>query len=111
MKLWRWRAEEFMDLYDGSGNYFIGNLIWNYGAMYAFGGTILTLVQILPLFVWFSLFGEPGDPDTLAIFIERAIMTFVPSENFLFMELVVNPLVGTVASTLLWSKGMSDYHG
>lgn len=98
-------------MYKGSDSYLIGNLIWNYGGMYIFGGSILTLIQVMPIVLWFSLFGDPGDPETLQIFIERTIMTFVPSENFLFMELVVNPLVGAGASTILWSKGMSDYHG
>lgn len=100
-----------MSLYQGSGNYFIGNLLFNYLAMYTFGGLILTLVQILPMLFWFSLFGDLGNPDTLSIFIERTVLTFVPSRNFLFMELIVNPLVGAAASTLLWSKGMRDYHG
>ncbi|KXB01749.1 hypothetical protein AKJ45_02860 [candidate division MSBL1 archaeon SCGC-AAA261F19] len=82
----------------GSGKYALGNLIFNYGKMYVFGGSILTALGLL----WVIITGAP----TLSAFIKQVVMVMVPNSNFFFLNLIINPLVGVFVATLRWSSSM-----
>ncbi|KXA93326.1 hypothetical protein AKJ64_00895 [candidate division MSBL1 archaeon SCGC-AAA259E17] len=88
-----------MSFYKGSGKYAWKNLIFNFGKMYVCGGTILTALSLL----WVLL--TTGGV-SMAEFIKQVIMVMVPNPNFFLLNLVINPVVGVIVSTISWSESM-----
>lgn len=84
-----------MPLHPGSSNYFIGNLLKNYGAMYIFGGGIITAFKL----AGFLLAGDFTSAQAIG---DTAVAVFMPSAS----SLVLNPVVGAAVAMLKWSRGM-----
>lgn len=98
--------EKWSEVHKGSERYFVGNLVRNFGSMYVKGDAVVTAIQLIPLFVWFAIVGDPTSTEAISQYIERVIMTLVPNPDWMFLNVIINPLVGAGVSTLKWSNGM-----
>lgn len=87
-----------MSFYKGSGKYGVGNLLFNFGAMYVFGGVVITSLKL----IWVLLTGNFSSIG----FVKEAIMIFVPNPDYIYLNFIINPLVGTVFATIKWSNSM-----
>lgn len=73
----------------GAGKYAVNSIIFNYSAMYVFGGSIITLINLL-----FS--AGSGDLGTVLV----NVMMPTPE------SLILNPLVGAPVAALKWYGSM-----
>ncbi len=94
-------------MYEGSEKYFVNSILGNFVPMYIKGDALLTSIQLIPLFLWFYLTGDPTSPSAIANYVERAIMTLLPNPDWMFLNFFINPLLGAAVSTMNWSHAMN----
>jgi len=98
-------------MYKGSGKYLWKNIFFNGGAMYITGATIITLAQIIPLFIWYSFTADPFSRAVLEEFVGRGLDIFIPNPNLFLLNVPLNIVVGALISTIKWNIGIQRSGG